>query len=158
MNDLEVWSFKMLFFLYVMYLMKCWVTLSGCGIWVHDGAWWAWQGVRGLGISWCKVLSISLMHVAKWWAIHPVGLRLEIHMRSGHLLTHAESLGCSPWEAKAQKSSSQRKNTTVHLHWALSSSVWLPASRRASSKLGQERDFSVFPLASKLSQSNFFFV
>lgn len=37
MNDLEVRSFKMLFFLYVMYLMKCWVTLSGCGIWVHDG-------------------------------------------------------------------------------------------------------------------------
>ena len=66
-----------------MYLMKCWVTLSGCGTWVHDEVWWAWQGVRGLGISWCKVLSMSLTHVAKWWAIHPVGLRLEIPMRSG---------------------------------------------------------------------------
>lgn len=66
-----------------MYLMKCWVTLSSCGIWVHDGVWWAWQGVRGLGMSWCKVLSMSLVHVEKWWAIHPVGLRLEIPMRSG---------------------------------------------------------------------------
>lgn len=32
------------FFFNVMYLMKCWVMLSSCGIWVHDGVWWAWQG------------------------------------------------------------------------------------------------------------------
>lgn len=62
----------------------------------------------------------------------------------GYLLTLPESLGCSPWETKARRSSSQRKSTAVHPHWAPSR---LPASRRASSKLGQERDFSIFPLA-----------
>ena len=127
---------------------------------MHEGVWWAWQGLRG----WGDKLLEGAVHVTSA-CCQAVG-----HLSSGPATgDKSKEWGVSrPTQRALVAATGRQKPRSPPSRERAPPSTGtetipaeLPISQRASSKLGKERDFSRFPLGlkylSRSKSSTFFF-